>query len=216
MLENLWNSFLQKKNDKDSDAEYTTDKILTVPNLLSLTRLVLLPFLLEELIEFKRYCNDGNGWQPIMILGLIMVFTDLIDGFLARQLKQMSVLGKFIDPIVDSLIIDTLALTFVYLGELPMWIFALIFVRDIIVGLMALQMFLQKGEIISIPLVGRVTPLSWFLVFLILIIDVHLNIMYGVLLLASLLSIISTVAYFYEYKEITNQDESRVTDKEGT
>lgn len=109
--------------------EILNDKVFTISNLLSLTRVFLVPFAgyclyLEErtgLEKYKYYC--------LCILAL-MILTDFFDGFIARLLDQVSTLGMFLDPIADKVtIISTTFLLHIFKG-FPLWIIVLLIIRD--------------------------------------------------------------------------------------
>ena len=110
--------------------ELFDDKVFTISNLLSLTRVFLVPFAgyflyLERrtgLEEYKYYC--------LCILAL-MILTDFFDGFIARLLDQVSILGMFLDPIADKItIISTTVLLHIFKG-FPLWIILLVIIRDL-------------------------------------------------------------------------------------
>jgi cardiolipin synthase len=82
-----------------------TDRILTVPNMLSIVRLLALP-----LFAYLLLVTHSDGWA----LALLMLsgFTDWLDGKLARVLGQTSRLGALLDPLVDRLYVVTTLVTF--------------------------------------------------------------------------------------------------------
>lgn len=192
------------KTEKEDNKDDNTGRIITVPNVLSLVRLALLPFLLNEVLHYKH--GEGD-WQSIIILGAVMVFTDLVDGLLARKFKQISSLGRIIDPVTDSFTIDSMAFIFVYLKDLPLWSFTIIFVRDIIIALMALKLFLEETtRLLPIPLLGKATPISWCILYLTIIFGLNINIKYFFLFVAVVVSILSTVSYFSLYRDLLDDD----------
>ena len=81
----------------DSAAAAPTDRVFTLPNLLSLIRLGLVPVFLALVIA---------GWDVVAVLLLIVAsLTDLLDGWIARHFDQVSRLGQLLDPAADRLYI---------------------------------------------------------------------------------------------------------------
>ena len=96
--------------------------IWTVPNLLTAIRLILAPFVAWRLLEHDL---EGAFW-----LFVAAAVTDLLDGNLARLLNQRSVLGAWLDPIADKVMLLT-TLSMLCLTEvLPLWLLWLVLVRD--------------------------------------------------------------------------------------
>jgi cardiolipin synthase (CMP-forming) len=104
-----------------------SDRILTVPNLLSMLRLAGVPLFLWLLL--------GPHYDVLAIVVLaVAAFTDWLDGKLARWLNQASRFGAMLDPAADRLYILATAFAFVVRGILPWWFVAAIALRDIAVG----------------------------------------------------------------------------------
>lgn len=62
-------------------------------------------------------------------------FTDCLDGFLARRYHWQSVLGSFLDPLADKLLIATCFISLAVLGIIPWWLAVLVFSRDLIISM---------------------------------------------------------------------------------
>lgn len=112
--------------------EQASDRILTVPNVLSFARLAILPFLYIELANGRF----GRG----LLVGFIFGATDFIDGYVARRFDQVTRLGQILDPASDRLFIVTIVVGMVVSGLLPWWIVALVVGRDVILLLAGLVM----------------------------------------------------------------------------
>ena len=96
--------------------------IWTLPNLLTASRLILAPFVAWRLLV---YDVEGAFW-----LFVAAAVTDLLDGNLARLLNQRSVLGAWLDPIADKVMLLS-TLTMLCLTELlPLWLLWVVLVRD--------------------------------------------------------------------------------------
>lgn len=102
---------------------------MTLPNWVTLSRLLALPVLL--------YCLENptseTRWLSVAIF-LIAAMTDWVDGYLARRLNQITELGKFLDPLVDKLLILAPLLPLIKLGQVPAWGVFLILARELTVA----------------------------------------------------------------------------------
>lgn len=84
---------------------------ITVPNLLSITRLVLAPVIFLAITQAQ--------WQWAAVIFFFAIATDLLDGYLARLWNQTSPLGGFLDHGSDALFVTTIFLAEAYLGWIP-------------------------------------------------------------------------------------------------
>lgn len=126
------------------------DGIWSVPNLLTLIRLLCLPLFLYVLFELD---------EPVaaaLILGALSA-TDWVDGYLARRLNQVSEFGKIFDPTVDRLLF-IVALTAIMLDNaMPLWFGLAVLAREILVGLMmAFATLVYKMPRIDVTYQGKV------------------------------------------------------------
>ena len=97
-------------------------QFLTVPNLLSLLRLALVPVFLTLVVSEKFVF-------AICTLALASL-TDFLDGDLARKWNQITRLGQLLDPAADRLYIFSTLVGLAYVGQIPAWIVVVIFARD--------------------------------------------------------------------------------------
>jgi cardiolipin synthase (CMP-forming) len=98
-------------------------QIFTAPNQLTLLRMVFVPFIVIELV-------DGRYFRAL-ILFVIAGFSDGLDGLLARKLHQQTLLGQYLDPIADKLLLSTMFLVLSILHKIPWKFTVLVFSRDI-------------------------------------------------------------------------------------
>ena len=99
-----------------------SSRIVTIPNLLSVLRLLLIPVFLVLLVT-ERYV-----WAL-----LVLVFssaTDFVDGYVARHFNQISRLGQLLDPAADRLFIFTTLIGLAWTGFIPWWLAGMIFARE--------------------------------------------------------------------------------------
>jgi cardiolipin synthase len=103
------------------------------PNLLTLMRLFIIPFLVIEILD-GRY---RTAFALFMLAGL----SDALDGLLARWLSQRTTLGQYLDPIADKLLLSTLFVVLTHVGMMPRYVTVLVFSRDLGILLISTLLF---------------------------------------------------------------------------
>ncbi len=99
------------------------DRVATVPNLLSLLRILMIPVFVLLIL------HHGTEMAGLLLLGAV-VSTDWLDGYLARRTGQVSNVGKVLDPVADRLAIAAALVAMVVRDALPLWAALLVLVRD--------------------------------------------------------------------------------------
>jgi cardiolipin synthase len=121
-----------------------TDRIVTVPNLLSAARIVVLPFVYLDL-------TSGRLGRALVVL-LVVAASDWFDGYLARVLDQRTRLGAVLDPIGDRLGFVIIGIALVVGGLLPVWMLVVLLARELLVLLLGV-LLLGTGR--GIPTTSR-------------------------------------------------------------
>jgi len=98
---------------------------LTLPNLFTLARLVLAPFVLQAIFNRRH--------AAALALFAAAAATDGIDGYLARRLRAATPAGAYLDPIADKLLLSGVYLALALIGSLPWWLVAVVFGRDLLI-----------------------------------------------------------------------------------
>jgi cardiolipin synthase len=130
----------------------SSNRVLTVPNLISFARILLIPVFVLLLL------NEGTERAGLLLLGFV-VSTDWVDGQIARRTGQVSELGKILDPVADRLAIAAALITLVVRDAFPLWAALLILVRD--VALLIVGIWLIRRDIrIDVRLLGKVATFS--------------------------------------------------------
>jgi CDP-diacylglycerol--glycerol-3-phosphate 3-phosphatidyltransferase len=99
---------------------------LNLPNLLTMARVVMIPVVLWLMYQDTRV---ANFWATILYS--LAAVTDFVDGWLARRWGLTSVLGKFLDPLADKLIVLATLVLMVELGHVPAWAVIIIAGREL-------------------------------------------------------------------------------------
>src|SRR6185437_7859679 len=110
----------------------------TMPNLLTIARICVAPFLVSAVLEGKFV----TGFVLFMAAGI----TDGLDGMLARILKQRTVLGQYLDPVADKLLLSTLFLVLTHMNLIPVRVTALVFGRDLGILVVAAILYSAAGR----------------------------------------------------------------------
>lgn len=125
------------------------DRILTVPNVLSVIRLSCIPVFLWLL--FGR----EDRYQAGLLLAALGI-TDFADGWIARHFHQESKLGKVLDPTADRLLLGVGVLGVLIDGSMPWWVATLAVLRESVVGLTVLALSaLGARDVVNVRLVGK-------------------------------------------------------------
>ncbi len=99
--------------------------MLTVPNIITLVRLALVP-----VVGYLLLAN-AYGWA--LTLFLVVAITDLLDGYIARRFKLVSKLGATLDPIADKLNVFVATVLLAWEALIPVWLALAIVLRDIVI-----------------------------------------------------------------------------------
>jgi cardiolipin synthase (CMP-forming) len=127
--------------------------ILTIPNLISFARIMLIPLFVYLL------SRDGTEYAGLLLLGVV-VSTDWLDGYVARRTGQVSEVGRLLDPIADRLAIAAALITLVARDVFPLWAALLILVRDGLVLAAGLGLLFARGARIDVRYVGKVATFT--------------------------------------------------------
>jgi cardiolipin synthase len=103
------------------------------PNLLTLLRLFIIPFLVIEILDGQY----GVAFALFVLAGI----SDALDGLLARWLSQRTTLGQYLDPIADKLLLSTLFVVLTHVGLMPRYVTVLVFSRDLGILLISTLLF---------------------------------------------------------------------------
>lgn len=106
------------------------------PNLLTLVRLFLIPFLVIAILDGHMHL----AFSLFLLAGL----SDGLDGILARMLQQHTRLGQYLDPIADKMLLSTLFLVFTHVGLIPRYVTVLVFSRDLGILLISTLLFVTN------------------------------------------------------------------------
>jgi len=140
---------MMKKNKKNK-------KILTIANLISISRI----FLTIPLIVFLNDHMQSFNWNVFYII-IIIILTDLLDGYVARFSNEVTNFGKLIDPIADKICLMVVTIHLIYqYNFLFLLFFILISIRDFYIIILGIYLMRMQDEVFQSNLTGKLFLVS--------------------------------------------------------
>ena len=124
------------------------DRIVTVPNAITLVRLACIPLFVWLLF------GPDRQRAAALLLGARGA-TDWVDGFVARRYHQVSTLGKVLDPVADRVLVATAVITITIHGAVPVWFGAATLAREVVVSVAVLLLASLGAKRIDVLWVGK-------------------------------------------------------------
>ncbi len=142
------------KTSGEQDAPSSRNRIVTIPNAMSLFRLILIPVFIW-MYHFREW------YLPSTIVLLLSCLTDLLDGWVARRFNMVSDLGKMLDPVADKLTQGILMLCLVWEFRILLLPLILLIVKECTLGIMNVMVIRKSGEVHGAEMHGKIT--TWML-----------------------------------------------------
>lgn len=142
-------------NTVETTSQWDTDRVLTVPNVLSFIRLLAVGV-------FGWLILDGQDVAAVVLLA-VSGATDWLDGFLARKFKQRTALGAKLDPVADRLYILMAIVALTVRGIMPWWLLVILVARDVMLVLLVPS--LRRSGVVALPVnfVGKAATMCLLL-----------------------------------------------------
>ncbi len=173
--------------------------MLNLANLFTIIRILIVPCFVALLLRYRETGDEAFRCWAIGVFAAAMV-SDALDGFAARLKGQKTVLGSFLDPVADKLLLNTavitLSLPMAHLARFPSWFPVVIISRDLIIVLGALLIHILRGKVTPAPSVtGKFTTFFQMLtvIWVLLLLPHHL----APLSVAAALTLASGIEYIY-------------------
>lgn len=129
-----------------------SSRVLTVPNVISLVRLALVPVFAWLIVVGE------DGWA-LLVLAVSGV-SDWLDGVLARRLNQVTRLGQMLDPLADRLFIFVTLIGLAWREVVPMWLVVVIVARDVLLALTVPVLARLGYGTLNVSMVGKVATFA--------------------------------------------------------
>jgi cardiolipin synthase len=170
---------------------------VTIPNLITIGRLFLVPLTIWLLISEKQ----SLAFWVFVLAGV----SDGVDGFIARQFNQRSPLGGYLDPIADKTLLVSIYVTFAIIGELPVWLAILVVSRDLLIvgGVMLAWMF-DRPFAMRPRAVSKTNTVAQIVLAAVVLADnafslTFANLTKGLIVVVSLLTVASAAIYVVDW-----------------
>lgn len=191
---------------------------MNLPNKLSCFRIALVPVIvLVWLFPYAQFniampeftfgiVNISLKNIIVLILFCIASFTDYLDGYLARKNHLVTSFGKFIDPIADKMLVNTMMIMFACLGMVPIVPVVVMIWRDTIVDGLRMSAA-SKGVVVAATMLGKIKTVSQMLTIILVLLNnlpfelLRFPMADFMLWFSMLVSVASGVSYFMQMKE---------------
>jgi cardiolipin synthase len=176
-------------------------KVLNIPNILTITRIVIIPVFITAIIY--------NKYLYALVLFVIAALTDLLDGLLARLTNQKTPLGTFLDPLADKFLLLTSFIFFSVYGWIPKWFTVIVISRDLIViiGFFLLYMIANTLTVETVFL-GKVAIAFQLFILAYVLLSKNVTVLPPVhnifFILSAVLTAISGLQYVFKGLKLTN------------
>ena len=144
------------------------NKIFNASNSLSFFRLLLV---IPAWFAFNNFDHNIARYS-VAAIGILATITDILDGYLARKLNQITEFGKVIDPLADKVVIVFVVLNLFLIGEIPDYYFYLIVARDLLILTGGLIVSKKIGKVLPSDYIGKATVLAISFTLLMILLNV--------------------------------------------
>jgi len=180
---------------------------LNIPNLLTLTRIILTPLLVILLIN--------SEFVEALIVFTIAGITDGLDGLIARYMRQKTRIGAILDPIADKVLLTSAYATLAIIGLLPAWLAVTVISRDVIIVFGVLIIFLFQGGVEIRPSVlSKITTVAQLGTIFMVLVNHDLGLFSRILpflyIATALITVISGLHYMYLGTRFLGSDEKLI------
>lgn len=169
---------------------------MTVPNILSLFRLILVPVF--ALVFFQPIPN-AHAWAALIYL--VAFLTDIADGWIARHFNQVSKLGRILDPAADKWMTFTVIICITVDGIIPLWAVIVFFCKELCMAIGGYLMYRRLGDVIPSNWLGKLSTGVFFVVCVALMLFPAIPRVGGTAMIggALALTLLALAGYVYQY-----------------
>jgi len=177
------------------------EQVFTIPNLLSLVRILLIPLIL--------WLYYGKG-QHLMAVGIIVLsgITDIVDGIIARKFNMVSDLGKILDPIADKLTQLSLICCFVSKFRWLIPLMILFIAKELLMGVVGYITLKKKNTVNSAQWFGKINTFVLYAVMVIFFLfpDISVGAANALIILCAATNLLALIKYLMFYKRVNQAD----------
>ena len=177
---------------------------MNLPNKITMLRMLLIPFCL-----FSLMFDNFIGRIIAVIIFIIAASTDALDGYIARSQNLITTFGKFMDPLVDKLLVNSILIMLVELNKLSCWVVIIIIWRELIVT--GFRLVAAKSDVvIAANNLGKVKTVMQMIMSIVVMLDFKISYMIAIkyfLIATSLFfTVLSGFDYIYKNKNVLFND----------
>ena len=148
---------------------------MNLPNKLTIFRIILVPIMV--IIPYLNIQGNFMG-VPITMLIIDAIFiiasiTDKLDGYIARKNNQVTVFGKFLDPIADKILVLSAMIILVEFGKIPSWIPIIVIFREFVVSGYRLIAVQANGNVIAASMWGKIKTTTQMIAVIMAFLDTY-------------------------------------------
>ena len=178
---------------------------MTIPNLLSLFRLLLVPVF--PLVFFQPW-PDARQWAVAVYLTAFL--TDIADGWIARHFNQITRLGRVLDPLADKLMTFVVIICITVDEIIPFWALAVFFCKELAMAAGGWIMYRTVGDVISANWLGKAATGAFFIVCVLLVLFPAIPRPWatGLISAALAMTIAAFLSYLYQFLRVLEQRKS--------
>ncbi len=162
---------------------------LLLPNLLAIFRILLLPFIFFFLAQ-----NTHTGFVVAIILIVLAVASDVLDGYVARRWNQITDLGRILDPLADKLGLGIFVIFIIIHRGFPIWAAGLLFLKDLLTLIAALLMIKRNRSVLMSNNWGKLN--SWIWVITVVIYIARINQLQQWFLILATVSVLNCIIQY--------------------
>jgi len=176
-------------------------KILTIPNIITLLRICLIPVIM------KLYCADRD-YVGAAIAIAASGLTDVVDGIIAREFDMVSDFGKALDPVADKLTQFAVMICLVTRFKLMLIPAVLIAVKELVTGIMSLAAVRKSGTVEGAVWHGKLNTVLLYVVMILHVIwiDIPTAVSAVLIILCTVMMLISAVMYFNRNMKVLRRE----------
>ena len=173
--------------------------MLNTPNILSLFRLCLVPVFI---ITYFSGLQRASFWAACIYA--LALFTDFLDGYIARRFNLITNLGKVLDPLGDKMITFSVLACITIDGIIPAWVVFAFAAKELMMGIGGLIIHRKaKEEIPASNYIGKSATVIFFLVcVLLMVFDIPHGVAVAMVCIALFISFTAFISYIWSFKKI--------------
>lgn len=191
-------------------------KKINLPNKITIFRMIVV-IIIIVLAILDTFGLAGKGFDIfnihhtyisvlILVLFILGSISDFVDGHLARKYNLVTTFGKFMDPIADKLLVNTILIILTGIGQIH-WIVPVIMIgRDIVVDAIRLIVVEQGGKVIAASMLGKLKTITQMIAIILILMLPNIEWITYLIYVPTIVSLISGCDYFIKHKDILLKD----------